>query len=1463
MATTSFTALRRLAGIIFTLILFSLCLTGAGRGQTPPPVTASAPAGITHPSGWGAIQQTAIDSNGNWLIMDYGQAGVYEVPASGAAVVTLVPQGGMSNGNGGGNPGILLDPGNNLYIEGNLNNCLLMYPYSSAASHWPLLASTLGLGPTGTVPSQYTNVTTNIASQYCLYDFNVSTNSFTSPPTPPAFAEGSAYTPFSAGSFQPYGLAIGRGSYADSLLIGTQNGGNGIFSLPVSGAWASPVADCTSSALCSTTTPSTAIIKTLTQPAISIAVDPYGNIYFIENSGGLPGVYEIPAGTTGVASDSGLTRVDPSLPNVTGVITDAAGNLYISDGTDGVFMVPAATGAGGSPDTSASVLLTPVPAQGEVAIDPARKILDVPTTQKQNNGQADVAAVGIGHAELGSSPVGTTTPTAVPVNFSFNASVTPASFTIVEAGMTTPEFAITTYSSTSAAPSGYCVSITTTGATTKTLTTYTAQQNCFVSVAYTPSAAGSSSARLLMLDDNNNILASMLVHGTGTGPIGQASPSLESSIGSTLITPTQVATDASDNVYVADPGLGKVLEYAAGSSTPVSIGTSLVSPTGVAVDGAGDVFIADSSDGTVYEVPVGLSGLNAAGQVTLVSGLGTSGLNLAADGLGDLYVADPSNGRVVKLAGIGDFSDGALVQSETMLTAGFKGPSAVAVDSSNNLYIVDGAKLFEIAGGVSAPISSTTPTTVPTTLVSTLTGVTGLATDPSGAVYISSTSGTFRIPLSRGSLSYARKTAVAPDLSSSSSSSVALDRSGNIYVAPTGGSAVRLVSATGALSFTLTPPATSTTATATIMNIGNAPLLVSGYTDLITNDFGLNVSNFTGADGTCVADSTKPATGIAAGSTCNVVVTFDPGAGQSGALTGWVQATSNAANAPITIDTNGTGPILASSQVQVAVGSGPQVIDVPLTVTVTPGSGTGTPTGTVQVTYKSWTVVVPPSCATPPCAPAINPVTVTASSALTLSPTTNSSTATFVLAPVLAGTQTITVGYTGDQTYVASAGSSGSVTVAQSAIAGFIADPNPPPYLPFVEQGNPPSGAVPYGTSAEYWQYSMPVTVNTAAGIPTGTITFNDNSTTCPPGTSANGVGAATCQLASYSGVACPENNGQGVQFVVNNGTSSVGATATLPTTCLQMPPFVTYTPVVSTHYITPVYSGDANFIGATDPVSSVFQVLRSAEVSIATSAPSATSASPAPPVPTSAGSLTVKSGSTASLTLYITPLLGYGFEGKGATEVNSNFPVTLQCDNLPPHSSCTFTYPTSISPYQPSATNSVQICPQPNLDSNVGTAEAYESLAETGGCNANGVGVVTLTINTDVPVGTTTSQNASPVSITLASIFGFGMVGLFFRRRAFQKARRKLMFVLMIVGGALSVSLTACSTTDLAPQAQLSTPTGTYAVSITAAQVGTQCVPQIAGSIPCTTASGGPGQTVYGSNSQVSFPYYINLTVQ
>jgi len=139
----------------------------------------------------------------------------------------------------------------------------------------------------------------------------------------------------------------------------------------------------------------------------------------------------------------------------------------------------------------------------------------------------------------------------------------------------------------------------------------------------------------------------------------------------------------------------------------------------------------------------------------------------------------------------------------------------------------------------------------------------------------------------------------------------------------------------------------------------------------------------------------------------------------------------------------------------------------------------------------------------------------------------------------------------------------------------------------------------------------------------------------------------------------------------------------------------------------------------------------------------------------------------------------------------------------------------------------------------------------------------VTLTLNTNVAVGTT-AQLVRSTPAALAALFGFGMIGLFFRRRAAQKAGLTLMLCMVILGGALAVSLTACSTTNLSPASVLTTPSGSSAITITAQQVGEQCVVVTgSNSSNCTTSAGQQGTAVFGSQVQVSLPFTLNLTVQ
>jgi hypothetical protein len=793
--------------------------------------------------------------------------------------------------------------------------------------------------------------------------------------------------------------------------------------------------------------------------------------------------------------------------------------------------------------------------------------------------------------------------------------------------------------------------------------------------------------------------------------------------------------------------------------------------------------------------------------------------------LDNLYIADPSNGRVVKLSDVSASTTTNLGQTEAMLTTGFTSPTAVAVDAANNVYVIDGVNLFELQGGMGAP----------TTLLNNLSGATGLAIDPSGAVYISSASGTTRIPYVSGALNPAGETAVASTVSGISS--VALDRANNVYLVQASGGAVTLVSTNGALTLPTPAALTSSTNETTILtNTGNSTLTVTGYTST-------NAVDFTAADGTCEADSP-----LAAGGTCQVVVTFDPGAGEQGTLTSTIGVTSNAINGPANISVTGVGLALANSATSLAGGAkAAEVVDTPITVTVAPTAGTGVaPTGSVTVSYTTWNVVIPSSGPNAGI-PTITPVTATATSNLT------NGSANFALAPVLAGTQTMTVDYSGDRVYGRSTGSL-SVTVAKSAITGIALPTFPDPTdinLPFVPAGTG-SGTVPYDGSETPYQYNFIMKVGTAAGVPTGQLTVMDNVTACPPGTSATGIGAATCILAGYtapggySGVACPNSAGAGVLTIENAGTST-GAQASFPTSCLwYVPQGVSYSPVIFTHYISPVYSGDANFLGLTGPTSTLLQSVRGPMVQITQSGNSASQ--------TVAPSLTVQAGSTASMNLTLTSILGYGLAGKNAQLNASNFPVSLACDNLPPHTQCSFTYPNP----DLNVANAVDItCP-----SGATTTQTADGSVQ---CTP---GLATVTIYTDVSAGTTTSQNARATSVTLAAIFGFGMIGLFFRRRAFEKGRMLLMVFLMIAGGALAVSITACNTTVLAPQSSLGTPAGTYAVTITADEVGTLCVASPGGSgdnciVPGSGSTTNNGILVYGSENQVSLPFYINVTVQ
>ena len=1287
MFTKSFTSLRRFSGHALTMMLFCASFSTGAEAQVTPVVAPSYAQALTPPSGLGTVYQTAIDSFGDLLFVDYPNGALYEYPAGGGAVVTLLPAGSLG---GYSNLGIAIGAANDLYLEGNYNNVLGRFPYNPATKSWDgldTISAANGNGSTALCPA-----------------------GSGTPAAPYGFACGDTpnTTPY---YFQPWAITIDP---SNNVLVTSQNSGNFIFTLPVIGT-----------GITSTTTQANSvIISAMSARAQSVAEDKFGNIYVVEETdqkAPLPGVLMIPAGSTGLASDAGLVRVDPNLPAVTGVITDANGNLYVSDSKQGVYFIP---NPSGTPQTSSAVLLTPLPASGQISIDWARGIMYVPNSQ---NGQ-QIYAVSFTNAMLGTVAAGSSSSTAASILFGFNGSATPASIAIEEAGAKTPDFSIAS------------------GGTCKTGTAYAANSSCAVNITLNPHAAGSVSAKLLMLDGSGNVLASMPLSGVGSGPAIQLAPGAQSTIGSGLKTPSQIAVDAGGNVYIADSGFGAVQMYAKGSSTAINVGTGLTSPTGVAVDGAGDVFIADGGSGTVVVVPNGPNGLMAGAQATLKSGLGTN-LKLAADSGNNLFISDPANGRVVKLSNVG-VTVPSFGPTETDIT-GFTAPSALATDSGNNLYVADGSNLIEV-----------TPAGTQSTVLTSLGVAVGLAVDPSGAVYVAQSGRTLRIPNEGGTLNAADQTVVAPGVTAPTS--VALDPSQNLYIADATAKAVQSISANAVVNFgTLSSPSATASSTFTILNDGNAALNISGFT---------GTADYTGASSNCSSP-------VAVGTTCAVTVTFSPGPGNQGSLTGQVVVQSNAANSPNNVSATGVGAPLAASTTKFTV-TNPTVNGAPAVITVTPATGT-TPVPTGQVTLT---------------------VTGNGITPLTLNGTLSNGTVTLTPTNLAAATYQFAVTYQGDRAFAGSNSTSsvkvgaGAVTMTQPTLTQV--KQNNPAY-PLV-LGNSSGASEPYDGSAQQFitisYYTVKVTP--ADGQPLIGQTVYDSTGTKVVGTN---YGSVTFQGASTATCAPIPIQSDG--------------TAQFDPSCLAIDTSNNAIPnIMSAYTLTPVYSptgtGSAssytnpNYTGFTGTALN-YTALRNPLVAI-TSNPA---------------TLTVAKGSSTTTTITIASVLGYGIAGQNALLNNYSLPVQLACDGLPAYATCTFVY----SKPDASDANSVHVGPAPGTVLSVGGVTGPCTVAQ--GCS--GPVSVTMTITTNVPTGIAKLER--PTGTVFLAMLGLGMLSFAFGRKRSLRGRIGTLAVLALCCGILA-GASGCSTTGLGGNSPQVTPGGTYTVQITAKQVGSQAITQYPG---------------------------------
>ncbi|MGA2882110.1 MAG: IPT/TIG domain-containing protein [Bryobacteraceae bacterium] len=243
-------------------------------------------------------------------------------------------------------------------------------------------------------------------------------------------------------------------------------------------------------------------------------------------------------------------------------------------------------------------------------------------------------------------------------------------------------------------------------------------------------------------------------------------------------------------------------------------------PLGLALDSSGNLFIVDSVNQRIRKI--------SGGAISTVAGNGTNGYSgdgkaatsaemlypsaVAVDSSGNLYIADTSN-HVIRMV----TSSGTISTIAGTNTGGYSGdtgpaidaeldfPTGVAVDGSGNVYIADSGNnvIREISGGNINTIVGGSAT------AQQLNDPETVLVDSSGNLYFSDQSG-FRIMkfsagavtviAGNGNIGYSGDNGPAIDAALDEPSGIALDAQGYLYICDTDNSVIRKVSPSGIIT---------------------------------------------------------------------------------------------------------------------------------------------------------------------------------------------------------------------------------------------------------------------------------------------------------------------------------------------------------------------------------------------------------------------------------------------------------------------------------------------------------------------------------------------------------------------------------------------------------------------------------------------------------------------------------------
>ncbi|HTZ19767.1 MAG TPA: NHL repeat-containing protein [Opitutaceae bacterium] len=307
--------------------------------------------------------------------------------------------------------------------------------------------------------------------------------------------------------------------------------------------------------------------------------------------------------------------------------------------------------------------------------------------------------------------------------------------------------------------------------------------------------------------------------------------------------PSGVAVDSSGNVFVADYSnhtirkitpAGVVSTFAGlagsnGSTDGTGSTARFYGPNSVAVDGAGNVFVADYYNYTIRKVtPAGVVSTIAglAGSRSSTDGIGSlarfmNPFSAALDSAGNIFVAEYYGQTIRKitpagvvstiagLAGMVGNADGA------GNAARFNYPTGVATDAAGNIYVADSVnhtiRKITADGIVStlAGLAGNSGNTNGTGNTARFNGPTGVATDAAGNIYVADYGNqTIRKITPAGVVSTIAGLAGNPGSADGAGSAarfycpsgVAVDGTGNVYVADEKNVSIRKITPAGVVS---------------------------------------------------------------------------------------------------------------------------------------------------------------------------------------------------------------------------------------------------------------------------------------------------------------------------------------------------------------------------------------------------------------------------------------------------------------------------------------------------------------------------------------------------------------------------------------------------------------------------------------------------------------------------------------